>query len=199
MRYAADAKLSKRSMGSFTEGSPNTQSPDDSPRAKALEASGSWQVMTSRPPGVRFTDVIDEEETAEPWSRPCAGYPPRSSSRAVMPREGPTPHTGAATRASCASSTPRGSPGPTTPATACSRPSATSRAMVAAGSCSSTSTPVERCSSPAGRRSTGTRSARAASPGAERVVDFEIDRVVEIGGRAELRYRLLGRSPFNPE
>ncbi len=35
--------------------------------------------------------------------------------------------------------------------------------------------------------------------GAERVVDFEIDRVVEIGGRAELRYRLLGRSPFNPE
>ncbi len=35
--------------------------------------------------------------------------------------------------------------------------------------------------------------------GAERIVDFEIDRVVEIDGRAELRYRLLGRSPFNPE
>jgi predicted pyridoxine 5'-phosphate oxidase superfamily flavin-nucleotide-binding protein len=35
--------------------------------------------------------------------------------------------------------------------------------------------------------------------GAERIVDFEIDRVVEIGGRAELRHRLVGRSPFNPE
>ena len=35
--------------------------------------------------------------------------------------------------------------------------------------------------------------------GAERVIDFEIDRVVEIGGRDDLRHRLLGRSPFNPE
>jgi predicted pyridoxine 5'-phosphate oxidase superfamily flavin-nucleotide-binding protein len=35
--------------------------------------------------------------------------------------------------------------------------------------------------------------------GAERVVDFEIDRVVEIGGRSDLRHRLLERSPFNPE
>jgi predicted pyridoxine 5'-phosphate oxidase superfamily flavin-nucleotide-binding protein len=35
--------------------------------------------------------------------------------------------------------------------------------------------------------------------GAERVVDFEIDRVVEIAGRADLRHRLLARSPFNPE
>ncbi len=35
--------------------------------------------------------------------------------------------------------------------------------------------------------------------GAERVVDLEIDRVVEIGGRADLRHRLLARSPFNPE
>jgi len=35
--------------------------------------------------------------------------------------------------------------------------------------------------------------------GAERIVDFEIDRVVEIGRRADLRYRLVGRSPFNPE
>jgi predicted pyridoxine 5'-phosphate oxidase superfamily flavin-nucleotide-binding protein len=35
--------------------------------------------------------------------------------------------------------------------------------------------------------------------GAERIVDFEIDRVVEISGRADLRHRLVGRSPFNPE
>jgi predicted pyridoxine 5'-phosphate oxidase superfamily flavin-nucleotide-binding protein len=35
--------------------------------------------------------------------------------------------------------------------------------------------------------------------GAERIVDFEIDRVVEIGGRVDLRHRLIGRSPFNPE
>ena len=35
--------------------------------------------------------------------------------------------------------------------------------------------------------------------GAERVVDFGIDRVVEIGGRADLRHRLVSRSPFNPE
>jgi predicted pyridoxine 5'-phosphate oxidase superfamily flavin-nucleotide-binding protein len=35
--------------------------------------------------------------------------------------------------------------------------------------------------------------------GAERVIDFVIDRVVEIAGRAELRHRLLARSPFNPE
>ena len=35
--------------------------------------------------------------------------------------------------------------------------------------------------------------------GAERIIDFEIDRVVEIRGRTDLRHRLLGRSPFNPE
>jgi uncharacterized protein len=35
--------------------------------------------------------------------------------------------------------------------------------------------------------------------GAERVIDFAVDRVVEIGGRADLRHRLVSRSPFNPE
>jgi hypothetical protein len=35
--------------------------------------------------------------------------------------------------------------------------------------------------------------------GAERVIDFVIDRVVEISGCAELRHRVLARSPFDPE
>jgi hypothetical protein len=36
------------------------------------------------------------------------------------------------------------------------------------------------------------------SEGAERIVDFTVERVLEIGGRADVRHRLLGRSPFNP-
>ncbi|MET0151036.1 MAG: pyridoxamine 5'-phosphate oxidase family protein [Candidatus Binatia bacterium] len=34
--------------------------------------------------------------------------------------------------------------------------------------------------------------------GAERVIDFAIDRVLEISGRDDVRHRLLERSPFNP-
>jgi uncharacterized protein len=34
--------------------------------------------------------------------------------------------------------------------------------------------------------------------GAERVVDFAIDDVIEIRGRSGLQFRLIGRSPFNP-
>ena len=34
--------------------------------------------------------------------------------------------------------------------------------------------------------------------GAERVVDFAIDDVIEIRGRGGLQFRLIGRSPFNP-
>jgi predicted pyridoxine 5'-phosphate oxidase superfamily flavin-nucleotide-binding protein len=35
-------------------------------------------------------------------------------------------------------------------------------------------------------------------PGAERVVDYAIEEVVETRGRSELRFRFLERSPFNP-
>jgi hypothetical protein len=38
----------------------------------------------------------------------------------------------------------------------------------------------------------------ARHPGAERIVDFTIERVIETKGRSELRRRLVERSPFNP-
>ena len=41
--------------------------------------------------------------------------------------------------------------------------------------------------------------ARAATmPGAQRVVDFDVDRVVQLDGASPLRWRLVSASPFNP-
>jgi hypothetical protein len=44
-----------------------------------------------------------------------------------------------------------------------------------------------------------TRDAVARFPGAERVVDYAIEQVVETRGRTDLRRRLIERSPFNPK
>jgi uncharacterized protein len=50
-----------------------------------------------------------------------------------------------------------------------------------------------------GRATVDWNPARASGfAGAERVVDFAIDDVVEIRGRSRLQFRLIGRSPFNP-
>ncbi len=155
--------------------------------------------MTSRPPGVRFTDVIDEEETAEPWSRPCAGYPPRSSSRSRCAERGAdASHRG-------------GNPGfvRVLDASRLAWPDYSGNRMFQTlGNLARDGRAgllfidfdTGRTLQLTGRATVDWDEERARGfAGAERVVDFEIDRVVEIGGRAELRYRLLGRSPFNPE
>ena len=85
-------------------------------------------------------------------------------------RAGPTPRTGAAAPASCASSPRTASPSTTIPATACSTRSATSSATRRRACCSSTSRRATSSSSPAGRASSptsrsssrSTRSARRA-------------------------------------
>src|SRR5215831_348042 len=81
----------------------------------------------------------------------------RSSLRACTRAPEPTPRTAEDSPASCASWTSAAFASPTTPATTCSRRSATSRSISASACCSSTSRGARPCSSPGGRASCGSR------------------------------------------